>query len=93
MYYIEFETIIKKIVYENLEKDLLLEYLMDVVDCEKIYDSEDEMVTDIYFTLKHYACGEEDISKEEWLYFLECLLGKCEYSMDEKIRITTKPLT
>lgn len=93
MYYIEFETIIKKIVYENLEKDLLLEHLMDVVDCEKIYDSEDEMVTDIYFTLKHYASGEEDISKEEWLYFLECLSGKCEYSMDEKIRITTKPLT
>ena len=92
MYNIEFETLIKKIVDKKLEKDKILEYLMDVVECDKIYDSDDEMVTDIYFTLKHYANGEEEISKEEWQYFLDCLSGKCEYNMEEKIYTTTKPL-
>ena len=92
MYNIEFETLIKKIVDKKLEKDKILEYLMDVVECDKIYDSDDEMVTDIYFTLKHYASGEEEISKEEWQYFLDCLSGKCEYNMEEKIYTTTKPL-
>ena len=69
-----------------------MEYLIDMFDCEKIYDSDDEMVTDAFFTLKHYASGEEDISKEEWLYFWDCLSGKCEYSVKEKMRITAKPL-
>ena len=92
MYYIEFETIIKKILDEDFEKNLLMENLLDVFDCEKIYDSDDELLTDIYFTLKHYASGEEDIRKEEWQYFLECMSGKREYNTEEKMCITTKPL-
>ncbi len=91
MYYDEFVKIIEKIINGNIEKNLLGEYLMDKFDCEKIYDSDDEMVTDIFFTLKHYMSGEEDISKNEWMYFLDCLLGKCKYSIEEKMRITTKP--
>ena len=92
MYYNEFVGIIEKIIYGNLEKKLLQDYLMDMFDCEKIYDSDDELVSDVFFTLKHYASGEEDISKNEWVYFLDCLLGKCQYSIEEKMRITTKPL-
>ncbi len=92
MYYDEFVKIIEKIINGNIEKNLLAEYMMDKFDCEKIYDSDDEMVTDIFFTLKHYVSGEEDISKNEWMYFLDCLLGKCKYSIEEKMRITTKPL-
>lgn len=92
MYYIEFEMIIKKILHEDFEKNLLLENLLDAFDCDKIYDSDDELLTDIYFTLKHYASGEEDIRKEEWQYFLDCMSGKCEYNTEEKMRITTKPL-
>ncbi len=39
-------------------------------------------VTDVYFTLKHYAGGEEDVGKKEWIFFLDCLSGKCEYSIE-----------
>ncbi len=92
MYYNEFIQIIEKILKGNFEKKLLAEYLIDMFDCEKIYDSDDKLVTDVYFTLKHYASGEEDVGKKEWLFFLDCLLGKCEYSIEEKMCITTKPL-
>lgn len=45
----------------------------------------------LFFTLKHYASGEEEVSKDEWMYFLECLAGKREYNMEAKMSITTKP--
>lgn len=31
------------------------------------------------------------VSKDEWLYFLECLEGRREYNIEDKMRITTKP--
>ena len=89
MYYNEFIMIIKEILKGSFENSRLLDSLMDMFDCEKIYDSDDELITDVFFTLKHYASGEEDVQKEEWIYFLDCLLGKCEYSIKEKMRITT----
>lgn len=92
MYYNEFIQIIEKILKEDFEKNLLVEYLINIIDCEKIYDTDDEMVTDIFFTLKHYASGEEEVGKNEWKYFLDCLCGKCKYSVEEKVSITTKPL-
>lgn len=92
MYHNEFIQIIEKILRENFDKNMLAEYLMDMFDCEKIYDSDDELITDVFFVLKHYASGEENVSKEELIFFLNCLLGKCEYSLEEKMRTTTKPL-
>lgn len=47
-YYNEFKIIIEKILKGNFEKNLLIEYLIDMFDCEKIYDSDDEMATDIF---------------------------------------------
>ena len=53
--------------------------------------ADEELITDAFFTLKHYASGEEEVSKDEWMYFLECLAGKREYNMEAKMSITTKP--
>ena len=75
----------------TIDKNVLMEYLIDDFDCEKIYDSDEELITDAFFTLKHYASGEEEVSKDEWMYFLECLTGKREYNMEAKMSITTKP--
>ena len=91
MYYNEFIKIINKILSENINKKNLTEYLIDSFDCEKIYESDDALLTDVFFSLKHYASGEEEIGKDEWLFFIECLLGEREYSIDEKMRITTMP--
>ena len=87
MYHNEMEKIIEKVVKGDIDKNVLMEYF----DCEKIYDSDEELITDAFFTLKHYASGEEEVSKDEWMYFLECLAGKREYNMETKMCITTKP--
>lgn len=92
MYHNEMEKIIEKVVKGDIDKNVLMEYLIDDFDCEKIYDSDEELITDVFFTLKHYASGEEEVSKDEWMYFLECLAGKREYNMETKMSITTKPL-
>lgn len=91
MYHNEMEKIIEKVVKGDIDKNVLMEYLIDDFDCEKIYDSDEELITDAFFTLKHYASGEEEVSKDEWLYFLECLAGKREYNMEAKMSTTTKP--
>ena len=91
MYHNEMEKIIEKVVKGDIDKKVLMEYLIDDFDCEKIYDSDEELITDAFVTLKHYASGEEEVSKDEWMYFLECLAGKREYNMEAKMSITTKP--
>ena len=91
MYHNEMEKIIEKVVKGDIDKNVLMEYLIDDFDCEKIYDSDEELITGAFFTLKHYASGEEEVSKDEWMYFLECLAGKREYNMEAKMSITTKP--
>ena len=55
MYHNEMEKIIEKVVKGDIDKNVLMEYLIDDFDCEKIYDSDEELITDAFFTLKHYA--------------------------------------
>ena len=53
-----------------------------------IIELEDMLVTDAYFSILHYASGEEMINDAEWKYFLDCLNGDWVYSLDEKLQIT-----
>ena len=84
MYSNEFIEVIVRIINGTISKASLEEYLMDYFDCEKIYDSDDALTTDLFFTLKHYASGEEEVNNSEWRYFLDCLLGNRQYSVEEK---------
>lgn len=52
MYHNEMEKIIEKVVKGDIDKNVLMEYLIDDFDCEKIYDSDEELITDAFFTLK-----------------------------------------
>ena len=90
MYYRELKEMIEKILNSNVDKKVLLEELLNNFDCGEVYDSKDEIVTDAFLTLKHYACNEENITLEEWGYFLECLDGKRVYNMKEKLCILCK---
>lgn len=92
MYHNEMKEIIEKVVKGDIDRDALIEYLINNFDWEKIYDTSETMISDAFFTLKHYASGEEDVGDEEWLYFLECLSGKREYNIEEKISIIKKSL-
>ena len=85
MYYREFNKILHLILKDAIRKDEILNYLLENIDCEIIYDLDDMLMSDIYFSLKHYASGEENIKKVEWEYFLDCLNGKIKYDMNDKL--------
>lgn len=85
MYYKEFRMLIERVLKGNITKDDLMEYLIAKFDWEKIYDSNDEIVGSAFFTLKHYASGEEDnIPNGEWQYYIDCFDGKCKYNTEDK---------
>ena len=54
----------------------------------EIYASDDMLVTDSYFSLLHFATGEEIVTDAEWKYLLDCLNGNRIYSLDEKLKMT-----
>lgn len=87
MYDHELKTFIQAILTDTISPRQLLEGLIHTIDWTKIYESENQLTTDAFFALKHYATGEEDISDIEWTYFINCLDGKCQYNMDQKMKI------
>lgn len=87
MYYKEFKKIIESIIQKDLDREVLIDILLTTFDCEKIYESDDKLITDIYFSLKHFASGEEIIGDKEWLYFLDCLNEKRKYKFEEKMAL------
>ena len=48
MYHNEIKRIIEKILKGEVDKYVLMEYLINNFDCEKIYDSDEELVADAY---------------------------------------------
>lgn len=90
MYHNELKEIIEEVVNGDIDRDALIDYLINNFDWEKIYDSNEIIVSDAFFTLKHYASGEEDVGEDEWLYFVECLSGKREFNIEEKMSIIKK---
>ena len=56
----------------------------------EIYASDDMLVTDSYFSLLHFATGEEMVTDAEWKYFLDCLNGNRVYNLEEKLQMTDK---
>lgn len=48
MYHNEMKKVIEKVVKGNIDKYVLMDYLMDSFDCEKIYDSDEELITDAF---------------------------------------------
>ena len=85
MYYNEFNKMLRLVLEDSIQKDEILNYLLENIDCEIIYDTDDLLLSDIYFSLKHYASGEENIKKVEWKYLLDCLNGKIKYNMNDKL--------
>ncbi len=90
MFYKELKQIISLVLQQGLSGQSLMEVLMTNVDPTKIYASDDMLVTDSYFSLLHYATGEEMLTDAEWKYFLDCLNGNRVYNLDEKLQMTDK---
>ena len=67
-----------------------MEVLAANVKPAEIYASDDMLVTDSYFSLLHFATGEEMVTDAEWKYLLDCLNGNRVYNLDEKLQMTDK---
>lgn len=87
MFYEELKQIIRSVMEQGLSGHALTVALIANVNPDEIYESNDMLVTDSYFSLLHYATGEEMISDVEWKYFLDCLNGDRNYSLDEKLQV------
>jgi len=87
MFYEEFKRLISAVLRQGLRGEALADALAKSVDCTKIYESEDRLAADAYFSLLHYAAGEEEIPPAEWEYFLDCLNGDREYSLADKLKL------
>ena len=90
MFYEELKQIIRLVLQQGLSGQSLMEVLTANVDPTEICASDDMLVTDSYFSLLHYASGEEVVADAEWKYFLDCLNGNRIYSLDEKLQMTDK---
>ncbi len=77
--------IIVKYLSKKLTKEQVFEDLVHSIVCEEIYVVDELLISDSYFALKHIL--EENISDEELKYLLNCLIGQCEYSLDDKLRL------
>lgn len=88
MFYEELKQIIGLVLQQSLSGQSLMKTLTEKVNSEAIYASDDMLVTDLYFTLLHYATGEEMVSDAEWKYFLDCLNGNKDYNLDVKLQIS-----
>ena len=90
MFHEELKQIIRSVLQQSLSGQSLMEVLTANVDPTIIYGSDDMLVTDSYFSLLHYATGEEMLTDAEWKYFLDCLNGNRVYNLDEKLQMTDK---
>ena len=88
MFYEELKQIIGLVLQQSLSGQSLMKTLTAKVNSEAIFASDDMLVTDLYFTLLHYATGEEMVSDAEWKYFLDCLNCNKDYNLDVKLQIS-----
>ena len=90
MFYEELKQIIRLVLQQGLSGQALMDVLTADVNPTEIYASDDMLAMDSYFSLLHYASGEEVVADAEWKYFLDCLNGNRVYSLDEKLQMTDK---
>ena len=88
MFYEELKQIIGSVLQQGLRGQPLMEVLISNPNPAEIYASDDMLVTDSYFSLLHFATGEEMVTDVEWKYLLDCLNGNRTYNLDEKLKMT-----
>ncbi len=76
LYQEEFKSILCAITEDGLCGRELSDTVIQSIKPALIYESDDRLVTDLYFTIVHFAGGEEQVSASEWLYYLQCREGK-----------------
>ena len=67
MFHEELKQIIRSVLQQGLSGQSLMEVLTANVDPTEIYASDDMLVTDSYFSLSHYAIGEEIVTEVQFI--------------------------
>jgi len=80
--------IIDKILASSICRKELKELIISELESRNIWESDNLLVTDCYYALKHME--EEQISVKEWMYFQECFHGKREYNLKDKFLFTSE---
>lgn len=77
--------IIKKYLSKSIDEHQTVMELVMRLNPEEIYNITDEpMITDCYFAIKHLEEEGFETTKAELQYFLECFTGIRQYNLDEK---------
>ena len=78
------KEIVSRIVSKTISKTEIREKVQNELETKDIWESDNFLITDCYYALKHI--DEEEISIYEWKYFLECFKGHRKYDLKEKIK-------
>lgn len=76
------QDIVLKITTGIISKEEIEERVQNELELKDIWESNDILITDCYYSLKHME--EEKISIDEWKYFLECFNGYRQYNLADK---------
>lgn len=76
------QDIVLKITNGIISEKEIKERVQNELELKDIWESNDILITDCYYSLKHME--EEEISIDEWKYFLECFNGSRQYSLADK---------
>lgn len=79
-----FILLIKKYLFDGIEKTIIVEELLKKIDSEEIYKLDDFIISDCFFAIKHITEDKFETSNEELKYFLECFEEGRKYDIEEK---------
>lgn len=77
-------NIVNSYISGSFDSIKAIQKLMDSIEPEEIYNSDNLMITDCYFAIKHLGEIGYETSHLEIEYFKECLEGLRQYSLEEK---------
>lgn len=78
------QKLLEKYIADEITKKEINTLLINEMDIELILDSNNSLMSDLYFSLLHYSIGEEGFTMSEAHYFLECLSGIRKHSYEDK---------
>ncbi|RJE47952.1 MULTISPECIES: hypothetical protein [unclassified Dehalobacter] len=82
-----FVDLLKKYIFEGVDRYEIADELIKKVDINAIFSSDDFIISDCFYAIKHLTEDKYETSINELKYFLECFEGLREYNLEEKNNI------
>ncbi|NBJ14078.1 MAG: hypothetical protein FNP40_00575 [Dehalobacter sp. 4CP] len=85
-----FVGLLKKYIFEGVDRYEIVDELIEKIDINEIYSSDDFVISDCFYAIKHLTEDKYETSINELKYFLECFEGLREYNLEEKNNVITQ---